>query len=351
LALIMKVTLARHEDRNLPGLALTCKDFRTISLYFIHPEHQLNLSTLLKQTLFPAQILYACFDLSLACSVWCVCVCVCARAPPKLTPLFSLRASASDLFAYKNKEQFGVYNNNASGFSLYDPSREFTRLGLSADEWRITNSNYDFRFPRFPNQFIVPEKMSDGTATLLSSLPLRLVQRLTSLFAVRRADAINVMWKSPLKWRRWTLALCWRSAKTKACLLRSAKVLVAEEAKGVTADFDADRAPKLNKDARKHRSMLQQLLLLHEDSRAVHVFITSAGAKKKSRSDAVSLIRGATSTDPYPLERFPHSAIANDCFHWRWARWQASQSGLIQTKAKSSNTKRASCSPQRWSRA
>jgi hypothetical protein len=145
-----------------------------------------------------------------------------------------------------------------------------------------------------------------------------LVQRLTSLFDVRRTDAINVMWKSPLKWRRWTLALCWRSAKTKACLLRSAKVLVAEEAKGVTADFDADRAPKLNKDARKHRSMLQQLLLLHEDSRAVHVFITSAGAKKKSRSDTVSLIRGATSTDP--LERFPHPlqahcAIANDCFH------------------------------------
>jgi hypothetical protein len=107
------------------------------------------------------------------------------------------------------------------------------------------------------------------------------------------------MWKSPLKWRRWTLALCWRSAQTKACLLRSAKVLVAEEARGVTADFDADRAPKQSKDARKHRSMLQQLLLLHEDSRAVHVFITSIGAKKKSRSDtaaSLSFIKGGPST-------------------------------------------------------
>ncbi|ELR15047.1 uncharacterized protein ACA1_214350 [Acanthamoeba castellanii str. Neff] len=234
LALVMRVTLARHEERNLQGLALTCKDFRTITLYFIHPEHQLNLSALLKQNLFPAHIF--------------------------------------DLFAYKNKEQFGAYQTNLSGFSLYDPEKEFARLQLSADEWRITNSNYDFRFPRFPNQFIVPEKMSD--------------------------DAINTMWKSPLKWRRWTLALCWRSAQTKACLLRSAKVLVAEEARGVTADFDADRAPKQSKDARKHRSMLQQLLLLHEDSRAVHVFITSIGAKKKSRSDtaaSLSFIKGGPS--------------------------------------------------------
>lgn len=79
----------------------------------------------------------------------------------------------------------------------------------------------------------------------------------------------------------------------------------------MTADFDADRAPKQSKDARKHRSMLQQLLLLHEDSRAVHVFITSVGAKKKSRSDtAASLsIKGGSST-PRPPPDFPLAFLA-----------------------------------------
>lgn len=259
----------------------------------------------------------------------CVCVRVCAcvvchDACRLLTQSFGVRQS--DLFAYKNKEQFGTYQTNLSGFSLYDPQKEFARLQLSADAWRITNSNYDFRFPRFPNQFIVPEKMSDGTAGCSFPAAIPLGQSLDHSLTFFATDAINTMWKSPLKWRRWTLALCWRSAQTKACLLRSAKVLVAEEARGVTADFDADRAPKQSKDARKHRSMLQQLLLLHEDSRAVHVFITSVGAKKKSRSDtAASLsIKGGSSTSrPLPtfhwhsLHSSLNSRVANEthlCF-------------------------------------
>jgi hypothetical protein len=70
----------------------------------------------------------------------------------------------SDLFVYKNRESFegaggGLQPN---GFVLYDPVQEFKRQQIPAKQWRLTKLNRDFRYPRFPNLFTVPEALTDG---------------------------------------------------------------------------------------------------------------------------------------------------------------------------------------------
>lgn len=113
-----------------------------------------------------------------------------------------------------------------------------------------------------------------------SRMVLNKLLMILSILSYNRTDALNHLWKSQIKWRRWTLALCWKSQQG-ACLLRSSKVLVSEEKKGSTSDFEGERAPKLSKDAKKYRSMLQQLLVLHKGAEAVQIYHTSSSGKKK----------------------------------------------------------------------
>jgi hypothetical protein len=69
-----------------------------------------------------------------------------------------------DLFAYKNKESFAEAPPvNASGFCVYDAAAEFKRQQTPDKQWRITRLNRDFRYPRFPNLFVVPAAITDGT--------------------------------------------------------------------------------------------------------------------------------------------------------------------------------------------
>jgi hypothetical protein len=56
LGLVSRVESAKHEDRNLPGYSLVCKDFRTISIFFLHTEALEALSAHFKQVLFPQKI-------------------------------------------------------------------------------------------------------------------------------------------------------------------------------------------------------------------------------------------------------------------------------------------------------
>jgi hypothetical protein len=76
------------------------------------------------------------------------------------------------VFAFKNQERFAA-TANAAGFYLYDVRMEFERLQIPARHWRITHLNADFRISSFPNQFIVPEAISDGITRAMLSFRLR----------------------------------------------------------------------------------------------------------------------------------------------------------------------------------
>jgi hypothetical protein len=56
LGLVSRVESAKHEERNLAGYSLVCKDFRTISIFFLHTEARETLNAHFKQALFPQKI-------------------------------------------------------------------------------------------------------------------------------------------------------------------------------------------------------------------------------------------------------------------------------------------------------
>lgn len=52
----MKMKTTRHDERGLPGFALTCKDFRCLSFFLVQSDHHKALVTLLKQHACPEHI-------------------------------------------------------------------------------------------------------------------------------------------------------------------------------------------------------------------------------------------------------------------------------------------------------
>ncbi|ELR15043.1 Protein-tyrosine-phosphatase [Acanthamoeba castellanii str. Neff] len=225
LAMVMKVEQVRHAEQDLPGFALKCKDFRSVSVFFLTTELHKAISAIFKQRLCPAKL--------------------------------------SDLFAYKNKESFAAAPVNASGFCVYDAAAEFKRQQTPDKQWRITRLNRDFRYPRFPNLFVVPAAITD--------------------------DTITQFWKSSHKWQQLTLSLCWRSrdASGGASLLRAFPVLVDEDqGSGGLADTDSLwMAGGLKEEEGKPLYMLQHVLLLHPRTDEVHVFNTAGSRKKASSSE------------------------------------------------------------------
>lgn len=152
LGLVMKMELARHETRDTAGLALRCKDFRCLMVFFERNESHKEVSSLLKQRLFPSKILLRLAFSPIACACMMLIVsCV-------------LLAWLSDLFAYKNKEYVAesFTPTGSAGFSLYDPAREFKRQKLSTNHWRITKLNRHFEYFGYPSLFVVPRTISDG---------------------------------------------------------------------------------------------------------------------------------------------------------------------------------------------
>jgi len=83
----MRVEPARHEERNLAGFVIECKDFRTLSMFFLYPEPVKALTNLFKQHICPQQILYAFLRMcgvygdacACACAFACACACACVR--------------------------------------------------------------------------------------------------------------------------------------------------------------------------------------------------------------------------------------------------------------------------------
>jgi hypothetical protein len=102
------------------------------------------------------------------------------------------------------------------------------------------------------------------------------------------ADTINQLWNSEQKWQRWTLALCWRSPATGACLLRSFKVLEGNEA-GVRlrAAFESDNVAEMS--PLKLQCMLQHVLKLHPHTEEVHVFSTGTSRKLVTSNGTLSV--------------------------------------------------------------
>ncbi|KPA75795.1 hypothetical protein ABB37_08320 [Leptomonas pyrrhocoris] len=46
---------------------------------------------------------------------------------------------------------------------LYDPAREFARMGLAPDRWTLTSANNDFAFcPTYPSRFVVPAAVAEA---------------------------------------------------------------------------------------------------------------------------------------------------------------------------------------------
>lgn len=55
LGLLMDMKSAKHEDR-LPGFVFAAKDFRTVSMFFVHARAAEAIGALLKRYLFPLRI-------------------------------------------------------------------------------------------------------------------------------------------------------------------------------------------------------------------------------------------------------------------------------------------------------
>ncbi len=58
LAMVMKVEQVRHAEQDLPGFALKCKDFRSVSVFFLTAELHKAISAIFKQRLCPAKLSY-----------------------------------------------------------------------------------------------------------------------------------------------------------------------------------------------------------------------------------------------------------------------------------------------------
>ncbi|OLL25056.1 Phosphoinositide 3-phosphatase [Neolecta irregularis DAH-3] len=68
------------------------------------------------------------------------------------------------LYAFSYKP--GLLESSLNSWSLYDPRKEFIRLGVNTrtKEWRFTNVNMNFeRCPTYPELLVVPSKISDNT--------------------------------------------------------------------------------------------------------------------------------------------------------------------------------------------
>ncbi len=182
MGMIFKLENAKHEEKLLLGFILTCKDFRSVSIFCAHPHATKSLQRVFKQCLFPQRI--------------------------------------RDLFAFHNRERFPL-QSELLGWPLYSTDGEFKRLKLCTEEFRVTTMNSSYMLPNYPAKFIVPASISDGTSIL--SLPCISIckQKSILLLMMLLADDIMACTQLEPKWKRAIIALCWRHPKTKGCLYRS----------------------------------------------------------------------------------------------------------------------------------
>lgn len=99
-----------------------------------------------------------------------------------------LKGSIRQLYAFAY--QPNVYESSLSpnGWSLYDPLREYTRLGLLLLFWRASSLNEDYTFcPLYPHVFVAPATISDNV--LKHAGKFRSKQRIPAVVYRHRAGA------------------------------------------------------------------------------------------------------------------------------------------------------------------
>ncbi|EGC29628.1 hypothetical protein DICPUDRAFT_158764 [Dictyostelium purpureum] len=63
----------------------------------------------------------------------------------------------NQLFCFYNEEILG-----GDGWQIYNPIKEFERLGIPNEEWRISHFNKDYNYsPTYPSVIVVPKRISD----------------------------------------------------------------------------------------------------------------------------------------------------------------------------------------------
>lgn len=109
------------------------------------------------------------------------------------------------------------------------------------------------------------------------------------------------------KWQRWVLALCWQNSKSVArgCLLRTSEFTLTSDPSMSLASspFDGKRTESKRVESKRgnlpiaeQHSMLGEVLLLHPQAEALHIFNTSLVRKKFTYLAPTEAAPGAVET-------------------------------------------------------
>ncbi|CAI5757030.1 unnamed protein product [Candida verbasci] len=95
---------------------------------------------------------------------------ICTEVFTKLSSLVTILKTENNnlktLYAFEYKPNMLEQNLELNGWKIYDPIKEYSRLGLITDKetyWRIANVNQDYKFcPSYPKILIIPSSISDN---------------------------------------------------------------------------------------------------------------------------------------------------------------------------------------------
>ncbi|RLV93396.1 Phosphoinositide 3-phosphatase [Spathaspora sp. JA1] len=116
---------------------------------------------------------------------------ICCQVFNKLSSLITVSKTDNDimkLYALQYQANVLEQATTVSGWDIYDPIKEYTRLGLIDNTyWRISNLNQDYKFcPSYPKILIVPNSISDNV--LKHAGKFRSKQRIPAIVYKHRAN-------------------------------------------------------------------------------------------------------------------------------------------------------------------
>uniref|UniRef100_A0A8C6LZ85 Myotubularin related protein 1a n=1 Tax=Nothobranchius furzeri TaxID=105023 RepID=A0A8C6LZ85_NOTFU len=110
----------KHQEKNISGLHLVCKDIRSPRFAYKTEENQPDVQKVLVQHTFPL-------------------------------------SNSLPLFAFKYQEQFPV-----DGWKVYDPAAEYRRQGLPNESWTISRMNNTYELcDTYPSVLVIPKNFTE----------------------------------------------------------------------------------------------------------------------------------------------------------------------------------------------
>uniref|UniRef100_A0A1A8P4E8 phosphatidylinositol-3,5-bisphosphate 3-phosphatase n=1 Tax=Nothobranchius pienaari TaxID=704102 RepID=A0A1A8P4E8_9TELE len=110
----------KHQEKNINGLHLVCKDIRSPRFAYKTEENQPDVQKVLVQHTFPL-------------------------------------SNSLPLFAFKYQEQFPV-----DGWKVYDPAAEYRRQGLPNESWTISRMNNTYELcDTYPSVLVIPKNFTE----------------------------------------------------------------------------------------------------------------------------------------------------------------------------------------------